>query len=166
MGGSDMTPDLPIAAVGDANQEAGLEPNEAAASELSSPSAPSSGIVPSATSLSMGASKALNSSSKEPAEDETQIAPKTADDRRLESLKSQSADLEKQLEEVLAKQKGVNSMLKNPSNPEATVKRHISLLHQFNEIRDVAQGLLGLIAENRGVRVQDIYLEFGLDPDD
>ena len=43
-----------------------------------------------------------------------------------------------------------------------TVKRHIKLLHDYNEIRDVGQALMGMIADNRGVRVGELYEEFGV----
>jgi hypothetical protein len=39
------------------------------------------------------------------------------------------------------------------------VKTHILLLHQYNEIRDVGQGLMGMVAENRGVRISELYVE-------
>lgn len=42
------------------------------------------------------------------------------------------------------------------------VKKHISLLHAYNGIRDVGQGLMGLIAEQRGVRVKDVMADFGV----
>jgi Swi5 len=69
--------------------------------------------------------------------------------------------------------------LKSPT-PEKTVKAHIKLLHDFNEIRDVGLGLIGgvysayyrvgkkggmltqrcdgtgMVAENRGTRVQNV----------
>ena len=45
-------------------------------------------------------------------------------------------------------------------DPQATVKAHIKLLHDYNEIRDVGQGLMGIIADNRGVRVRDVYRDF------
>ena len=48
-------------------------------------------------------------------------------------------------------------------NPAAeTVKRHIKLLHDYNDIRDVGQGLVGMIADNRGVRIGELYEEFGV----
>jgi len=47
-----------------------------------------------------------------------------------------------------------------------TVKQHIELLHAYNGIRDVGQGLIGLIAEQRGVRVKDLMEEFGVDVKD
>jgi len=43
-----------------------------------------------------------------------------------------------------------------------TVKRHIKLLHDYNDIRDVGQGLVGMIADNRGVRIGELYEEFGV----
>ena len=43
---------------------------------------------------------------------------------------------------------------------QATVKAHIKLLHDYNEIRDVGQGLMGIIADTRGVRVRDVYADF------
>lgn len=45
-------------------------------------------------------------------------------------------------------------------DPQATVKTHIKLLHDYNEIRDVGQGLMGIMADNRGVRVRDVYQDF------
>lgn len=42
-----------------------------------------------------------------------------------------------------------------------TVKRHIILLGRYNELRDIGQGLLGMIAEQRGVRMVDVLKEFG-----
>ena len=45
---------------------------------------------------------------------------------------------------------------------EAIVKRHIDLLHAYNEIKDVGQGLMGLIADSRGVRVREVMEEMGV----
>jgi hypothetical protein len=50
-----------------------------------------------------------------------------------------------------------------PRSPaRETVKTHIRLLHEYNEIRDVGQGLMGMVADNRGVRVVEVYKEFGV----
>ena len=46
----------------------------------------------------------------------------------------------------------------------ATVKAHIRRLHEYNEIRDIGQGLIGMIADQRGVRIVECYEsgEFGV----
>lgn len=48
----------------------------------------------------------------------------------------------------------------------ATIKKHITLLNRYNEIKDVGQGLIGMIAEQRGVRVVEVNPEFGIDEHD
>jgi len=50
---------------------------------------------------------------------------------------------------------------RNPS-PQSTVSAHITLLHRYNEIKDVGQGLMGMIAERRGVRIGEVGREFGV----
>jgi DNA repair protein Swi5/Sae3 len=47
-------------------------------------------------------------------------------------------------------------------DPSTTVKRHIRLLHDYNEIKDIGQGLMGLIADARGMRQVDVQREFGV----
>jgi DNA repair protein Swi5/Sae3 len=48
------------------------------------------------------------------------------------------------------------------NDPSETVKRHIRLLHEYNEIKDVGQGLIALIADARGMRQVDVEREFGV----
>ncbi|EEP79542.1 predicted protein [Uncinocarpus reesii 1704] len=54
----------------------------------------------------------------------------------------------------------------SPPDPATIVKRHIRLLHEYNEIKDIGQGLLGLIAERRAVRYVDVQKEFGVGGND
>ncbi|KKK23618.1 hypothetical protein ARAM_002843 [Aspergillus rambellii] len=68
-------------------------------------------------------------------------------------LESQTADMERQIANIKAK-------LENDASE--TVTRHIRLLHQYNEIKDIGQGLMGLMAEARGVRQAEIQQEFGV----
>ncbi|KIW09061.1 uncharacterized protein PV09_00010 [Verruconis gallopava] len=42
------------------------------------------------------------------------------------------------------------------------IKQHIRKLHEYNEVRDIAQGLIGMIADRRGMRVVDVQAEFGI----
>ncbi|KAF2630308.1 hypothetical protein BU25DRAFT_255947 [Macroventuria anomochaeta] len=46
------------------------------------------------------------------------------------------------------------------------VKEHIKLLHDYNELKDVGQGLMGLIADQRGVRIVEVQDELGIDAND
>lgn len=47
-------------------------------------------------------------------------------------------------------------------DPTVTVKRHIHLLHTYNDIKDVALGLMTLLAESRGERLVDVQKGFGI----
>ncbi|KAF2212133.1 hypothetical protein CERZMDRAFT_42449 [Cercospora zeae-maydis SCOH1-5] len=44
----------------------------------------------------------------------------------------------------------------------AAIKKHISALHRYNEIKDIGLGLMGLVAERRGVRQKVVMEEFGI----
>lgn len=44
----------------------------------------------------------------------------------------------------------------------ATLKRHIMLLHDYNEIKDIGTGIIGIIADQRGVRIVDVMEELGV----
>lgn len=51
---------------------------------------------------------------------------------------------------------------RSPETASQTVRNHIRLLHEYNEIRDIGQGLLGLLADARGARHVDVQSEFGV----
>ncbi|XP_037548249.1 DNA repair protein SWI5 homolog [Nematolebias whitei] len=43
---------------------------------------------------------------------------------------------------------------------------HINKLHEYNDIKDIGQSLLGRIAALRGTTTRDLYSHFGLELDD
>ncbi|KAH8909240.1 Swi5-domain-containing protein [Coniochaeta sp. PMI_546] len=52
--------------------------------------------------------------------------------------------------------------------PAETVHSHIRQLGQYNEAKDIAQQLIGLVADNRGVPVRSLYQDdqYGVGPND
>lgn len=59
-----------------------------------------------------------------------------------------------------------NSRANSRNAPCVTVQRHIHLLHEYNEIKDIGQGLTGLIADARGVRQIEVQREYGVNDRD
>ncbi|KIW89691.1 uncharacterized protein Z519_09847 [Cladophialophora bantiana CBS 173.52] len=52
------------------------------------------------------------------------------------------------------------------SHAQSIINRHISLLKSYNEIKDIAMGMLDLIAEREGRRLKDVMDERGVDERD
>ncbi|KAF3283868.1 hypothetical protein TWF970_001039 [Orbilia oligospora] len=77
-----------------------------------------------------------------------------------DSLIAQISTLESQLEILNSQVSSTTEKLENP--PKATIKQHIKLLHDFNEIRDVGLHLIGMIADERGVGLKEVLGEFGV----
>lgn len=48
----------------------------------------------------------------------------------------------------------------------AVHKRHIDLLHKYNEIKDVVQAMIGMIAQHKGMMAAELYDSFDLNLDD
>ncbi|KAB2576542.1 putative dna repair protein swi5 protein [Lasiodiplodia theobromae] len=46
------------------------------------------------------------------------------------------------------------------------VQQHIRRLQNYNEMRDIGQGLMGIIAESRGVRIKEVQEEFDISAND
>ncbi|OJD31606.1 uncharacterized protein BKCO1_4600043 [Diplodia corticola] len=49
---------------------------------------------------------------------------------------------------------------------KAIIQQQIRRLNDYNEMRDVGQELMGIIAESRGVRIKEIQDEFGISTND
>ncbi|KAL3424744.1 DNA repair protein swi5 sae3 [Phlyctema vagabunda] len=79
---------------------------------------------------------------------------------KIASIQAQNTALQTEIDAKRAKLEEMKNGLRHPA--AETVKNHIKLLHDYNDIRDVGQGLVGMIAENRGVRIGELYDEFGV----
>ncbi|KAF1974655.1 hypothetical protein BU23DRAFT_567451 [Bimuria novae-zelandiae CBS 107.79] len=115
--------------------------------------------------------------------EDTQPAPaKSAQEITLAELKAQRASLIASLAALpsirgLIAQSKDSCATSQPTNTKPTEseilaaahklnKKHIKLLHEYNEMKDVGQGLMGLIADQRGVRIVEVQDEFGIDTQD
>ena len=107
---------------------------------------------------------------------------------KIKSLQTQIDDTRAKLNEAAAKLKYVfspeRSLLVKQSgdssrvlivfhftlrrNPDANqiVQNHIRLLREYNDMRDIATSLMGIIAENRQVQMKRIYEEFDVNEKD
>ncbi|KAI9847782.1 MAG: hypothetical protein M1837_001675 [Sclerophora amabilis] len=95
---------------------------------------------------------------------ESSPTKQTARQKKLDTVHAHIATLSTQLSDLQTERESLllNLTDPTPSSASSTVKRHIRLLHSYNEIRDVGSGLLGLIADQRGVRTAEVFDEFGV----
>lgn len=75
--------------------------------------------------------------------------------REISELKQKEAALDKEIEQLEAEGYSIEEL-----------DKHISRLHEYNELKDTGQMLLGRLAVLRGVTTKDLYAEFGLDLED
>ncbi|CAB52605.1 DNA recombination mediator Swi5 [Schizosaccharomyces pombe] len=73
---------------------------------------------------------------------------------RVHLLEQQKEQLESSLQDALAK-------LKN-RDAKQTVQKHIDLLHTYNEIRDIALGMIGKVAEHEKCTSVELFDRFGV----
>jgi hypothetical protein len=110
------------------------------------------------------------------------VSQLTPQEITLAELKAQKADLLASLRnspaiQVLIKGSRASNVDMSDDDAEPTdaevtsaankiVKEHIKLLHEYNELKDVGQGMMGLIADQRGSRIAEVQEEFGIDAND
>ncbi|XP_006903396.1 PREDICTED: DNA repair protein SWI5 homolog [Elephantulus edwardii] len=78
---------------------------------------------------------------------------------------SQQLDFQKLKEKRDMLDKEISQFISEGYNVEE-LKDHIAPLHEYNDIKDVGQMLLGKLAVIRGVTTKELYPEFDLDVDD
>ncbi|KAJ5968287.1 hypothetical protein N7501_004535 [Penicillium viridicatum] len=86
------------------------------------------------------------------------------DQQRIATLRASIASLEAKHAQLEASLTSVTTQLID--NPNTTCERYTQLLHEYNDIKDVGQGLMGLIADARGVRQIEVEKEFGVSEED
>ncbi|KAF2861860.1 hypothetical protein K470DRAFT_256407 [Piedraia hortae CBS 480.64] len=95
------------------------------------------------------------------------LAKQTKLEDTLFDLKSQQAGLVAQVKGLLGMDLSQDSSVEDEvvERANAVIKDHIARLKKYNEIKDIAQGLIGLIAEQRGVRIADVMADFDFEAD-
>ncbi|GJJ78529.1 DNA repair protein Swi5/Sae3 [Entomortierella parvispora] len=81
------------------------------------------------------------------------------EDAKIQELKATILELERQEQEIIKSIRGEGS-------PNEIIDQRIRLLHEYNEIKDVGQIILGKCAEIEGTTIKSQYEKYGLDTDD
>ncbi|XP_062410130.1 DNA repair protein SWI5 homolog [Sardina pilchardus] len=87
----------------------------------------------------------------------------------VQSVSSSQALPEREVEELKKKRDELDSqitLLQNEGMDIQELDQHIDLLHEYNDIKDIGQTLLGQLATLRGVTTRDLYSLFDLELDD
>ncbi|KAI6906426.1 hypothetical protein KC318_g5434 [Hortaea werneckii] len=97
---------------------------------------------------------------------------------KRERLLSTLVDLQAQRSQLVSEAKLPSGLDMPPDAPDeqknkqalatanGVIKDHIQLLHKYNEMKDIGLGLMGLIADKRGVRIGTVMEDFGMDEKD
>ncbi|KAG0017522.1 swi5-like zinc finger protein [Podila clonocystis] len=84
---------------------------------------------------------------------------KAKEDAKIEALKVMILELQAEEQALIKKIRGEGSA-------KEIIDRHIQQLHEYNEIKDVGQVILGKCAELEGTTIKKQYENYGLDPTD
>ena len=101
------------------------------------------------------------------AEDENKeyllYVPSSEDLKIISNLKGMHAEAKKT---QASNQELLQKLGMTQAQVEVMQKRHIVLLHKYNEIKDVVQAMIGMIAQHRGMMTAELYDSFDLDLND
>ncbi|KAF9733678.1 hypothetical protein PMIN06_006519 [Paraphaeosphaeria minitans] len=143
---------------------------------------PSPVVEVAATEPTLNAFTQSSSSAVSIAEDSQSTLARSPQEVTMAEMKAKRAALIASLahlpaiQDILAdtRSSGVSSSMPDAEPTESEImaaahqinKKHIRLLHEYNELKDVGQGLMGLIADQRGVRIVEVQGDFGIDAKD
>jgi len=86
------------------------------------------------------------------------------------SLTEEEHELQRTINDMKEKMRAIDNDLAPHLQKERALKEQanktISNLHEYNDMKDIAQALIGKLAEFEGVRTVDLYKNFGLDIND
>ncbi|KAL7846994.1 hypothetical protein SRHO_G00219740 [Serrasalmus rhombeus] len=100
-------------------------------------------------------SKKVNSSFKSPVQVSNAASSGICIEKEIKELQMKLSELDSQI--VLLENEGIKV---------EEIDQHIDLLHEYNDIKDIGQTLLGRLAVLRGVTTRDLYSLFDMELDD
>ncbi|KZT62009.1 Swi5-domain-containing protein [Calocera cornea HHB12733] len=80
-----------------------------------------------------------------------QPKPKSLTKEEEDALRKEIAELEKEL---------------NGKDPNEAVKEHIRILHEYNELKDATQLMIGRLANMKDITIRQTHEDYGLTSDD
>ncbi|XP_012689594.1 DNA repair protein SWI5 homolog [Clupea harengus] len=97
----------------------------------------------------------VHSSFKSPVQSTSASGSHASPEREVEELKRKRDELDSEI-----------ALLRNEGMEIQELDQHIDLLHEYNDMKDIGQTLLGQLATLRGVTTRDLYGLFDLELDD
>lgn len=77
----------------------------------------------------------------------------------------QLQEIQREISKILSENQDIQTRLKI-KDIEATLKEHIVKMHEYNEIKDNVQLLLGKLSEFQGCTIKEMYKKYDLDFND
>lgn len=94
------------------------------------------------------------------------ISPLSKTNHRLDRVQNEET-LSEEVQELKRTVEGLNGEIEQLSEEysERELQQHIDMLHEYNEVKDMGQSLMGKLAEVEGTTTTSLYQRFGLELD-
>jgi len=81
---------------------------------------------------------------------------------QLVQMTSQSKELSNDEEEQILEEIAELEKELNGKDPHVAMKEHIDLLHEYNELKDATQGMIGKMANMKDTTITQLHDDYGL----
>lgn len=80
----------------------------------------------------------------------------------LQNFQMANNDLRRELEKLEKDEMEIDKLLQNVSS-ERVRQYQLNLFHEYNDLKDAAQAVMGLLADINGTTVTHVHERFGID---